>query len=125
MEQKIRGLLAYLFSWVGGLVVLLAFKDNSKQTDFNACQSIVLGVAYFAINIVVSILTGILTGIAIGANLGFLFFITGVLGFVSTIAVIGYIILAIIGMIRAYQETDYEIPVISNLTRKIFKNKLA
>ena len=125
MEQRIRGLLAYLFSWVGGLVVLLAFKDNTKQTDFNACQSIVLGVAYCAISIIVSTLTGILTGIAVGANLGFFFFITGVLGFASTVIGIGFIILTIIGMVRAYQETDYEIPVISDLTKKVFKNKLA
>ena len=34
MDQKVRGLLAYLFGWIGGLVVLLAYKDNDSRTKF-------------------------------------------------------------------------------------------
>ena len=44
MDQKVRGLIAYLFGWVGGLIVLFAFKDNDDRTKFNACQSIVISV---------------------------------------------------------------------------------
>lgn len=104
MEQKIRGLLAYLFGWIGGLIVLFAFKDNDSRTKFNACQAIVLG------------------GIGLIASL--------VLGFIPIIKYAGYIIQVlmivarIIGMIRAYNEEDYEIPTISDLTRNIFKSQL-
>ena len=103
MEQKIRGLLAYLFGWVGGLVVLLAFKDNDSRTKFNACQSIVISV--------VAIIGNILSNIP-------------VIGFLGWILTVFMLVLAIIGMIKAYQEQDYELPVLSDLTRNIFKSQL-
>ena len=33
-------------------------------------------------------------------------------------------VLLIIGMIKSYKEEDYELPVVSDLTREIFKSKL-
>lgn len=104
MEEKIKGLLAYLFGWIGGLIVLFGLKNNSQQTKFNACQSIVISVA------------GILIGF--------------VLGFIPVIKYFGFVVsgttfvLQVLGMIKAYQEEDYELPVISDLTRDIFKSQL-
>lgn len=104
MNEKIKGLLAYLFGWLGGVVILFAFKDNSKQTKFHACQSIVISVASMI--------------------LGF------VLGYIPVIKYFGYILniaffaIQVIGMIKAYNEEEYELPVISDLTREIFKNQL-
>lgn len=104
MEEKIKGLLAYLFGWLGGVVILFAFKDNSQQTKFNACQSIVISVSSVIV--------------------------TFVLGFIPVIRYFAYLInlavfaMQVIGMIKAYKEEDYEIPVISDLTRDIFKSQL-
>ncbi|MBE5806076.1 MAG: DUF4870 domain-containing protein [Clostridiales bacterium] len=104
MEQKVRGLLAYLFGWLGGLIVLFGLKDNSEQTKFNACQSITISVA--------------------GIVLGF------VLGFIPVIRYFGFVlsglvfVLQILGCIKAYHEEEYELPVISDLTRNIFKSQL-
>lgn len=103
MEQKIRGLIAY-FGWIGGLIVLFGFKDNDSRTKFNACQSITMSVAASAV--------------------------TMVFGFIPVIKYVAYAfsaligVLLIIGMIKAYQEEDYELPVISDLTRNIFKSQL-
>ena len=103
MEQKIRGLIAY-FGWIGGLIVLFGFKDNDSRTKFNACQSITMSIAASAVTLV--------------------------FGFIPVIRYIAYLfsafigVLLIIGMIKAYQEEDYEIPVISDLTRNIFKSQL-
>ena len=103
MDEKVKGILAY-FGWIGGLIVLFGLKDNSQRTKFNACQSIVISV--------VGILAGLL------------------LGFIPVIRYLGFIISGltlvslVIGMIKAYQEEDYEIPVISELTRDLFKNQL-
>ena len=104
MEQKIRGLLAYLFGWIGGLVVLLAFKDNDSRTKFNACQSITMSGAACIVSIVLG-------------------FIPVIKYFASIFSVLMFV-LAIVGMIKAYNEEDYELPVISDLTREIFKSKL-
>ena len=104
MEQKIRGLLAYIFGWVGGLIVLFAFKDNDSRTKFNACQAIVLGAAG---NIIIAAL-GWVPGIRYVAYLA------------STVI----FVFSIIGAIKAYQEEDYELPVVSDLTRQLFKSQL-
>lgn len=105
MEQKVRGLLAYLFGWVGGLIILFALKDNNEQTKFNACQSIVIS----------------LTSMVASFVLGFIPFI----GFLSGIITVLMLVLSIIGMTKAYKEEDYELPVISDLTRNIFKSQLS
>ena len=129
MDQKVRGLLAYLFGWLGGLIVLLAFKDNTKETNTHACQAITLSAAYIIISIVISILNfiiGLITGLAdntaVSIIFGILSFVIGLVGFV---AFVGYMVFAIMGMVRAYQEKEHNIPFISGLTQKIFKSKLA
>lgn len=105
MEQKIRGLLAYLFGWLGGVIILFALKDNDERTKFNACQSIVISVSSMVL--------------------------TFVMGFIPVVRSFSWIIstlmfaLAVIGMIKAYKEEDCEIPVISDLTRNIFKSQLS
>ena len=105
MEQKVRGLLAYLFGWIGGLVILLALKDNNEQTKFNACQAIVISAA--------------------GNILTIIFRFIPYVGFIGSIISVLMGVLLIIGMIKAYKEEDYELPVISDLTRNIFKSQLS
>ena len=105
MEQKVRGLLAYLFGWLGGLIILFGLKDNNEQTKFNAAQSIVIS----------------LSGMVLGFALGFIPYGK----YFSPIVNIGMLALQIIGMIKAYKEEPYELPVISDLTKNIFKSKLS
>ena len=125
MDQKVRGLLSYLFGWVGGLVVLLGFKDNTKETNFHAAQAITLSVSYIVLTIALSIISGIITGILYAIVGKHVAFITIIFGLIRTVVGVGYIVLAIMGMIKSYQEKQYEIPVISDLTKIIFKSKLA
>ncbi|MDP3011744.1 MAG: hypothetical protein Q8N27_03415, partial [Candidatus Hydromicrobium sp.] len=51
MEPKIAVLLAYLFSWLGGLIIWLMEKEN-KFVKWNALQSLILGIIDVAIVIV-------------------------------------------------------------------------
>ena len=104
MEQKYRGLLAYLLGWVGGLIVLLAFKDNDSRTKFNACQSITMSGASCILTIVFG-------------------FVPVVKYFTGLIALFIFA-LAVVGAIKSYNEEDYELPVVSDLTREIFKSQL-
>lgn len=105
MEQKVRGLLAYLFGWVGGLIVLFALKDNDDRTKFNACQSIVISVSSMVLTFVI----------------GFIPYVRSFSWVISTLM----FVLSVIGMVKAYKEEDYELPVISDLTRNIFKSQLS
>lgn len=104
MDQKARGLIAYLFGWLGGVIVLYAFKDNDDRTKFHACQSITISI--------ISMVCGFVLG-----------FIPVVRYFAGIIS-LGLTAIMIIGMIKAYKEEDFEIPVISDLTRNIFKSQL-
>ena len=104
MQEKHKGLIAYLFGWLGGLIILYAYKDNTRLTKFHSCQSITLSL----ISVVVSIV------------LGFIPYVK----YVASIISILIFVAQIIGMIKAFHEEEFEIPVISDLTRNIFKKQI-
>ena len=108
MNQNVRGVLAYIFGLIGAAIVLAAYKDNDSRTKFNCYQSITLSI----ISIVASIVLGILAS--------FLPFFS----FVSSIISILIFVCCIIGAVKAYKEEDAELPVVSDLTRNIFKKQL-
>ncbi len=96
LQENIASLLCYLFSWVSGLIFF--FIDKRPAVRFNAMQSIILGVAYF---IIVMILT---------------FSVIGIL--IVWLLWIAFIILSIFLMIRAYQGNTWKLPLIGNLAEK-------
>lgn len=104
MKENTKGIIAYLFGWIGGLIVLFGFKDNTKLTKFHACQSITLSLISVVCNIV----------------LGFIPVVKYFAGLIS----IAIFVAAIIGIVKSYHEEEFEIPVISDLTRNIFKKQL-
>ena len=108
MNQNVRGVLAYIFGIIGAAIVLAAYKDNDSRTKFNCYQSITLS------------LVSIISGIIFGILSNFLAFFS----FVSSIVSILIFVCCIIGAVKAYKEQDVELPVISDLTRNIFKKQL-
>lgn len=108
MNQNVRGVLAYIFGIIGSAIVLAAYKDNDSRTKFNCYQSITISL--------ISIIAGIVLGI-LGSFLSFF-------SFVSSIISILLFVCLIIGAVKAYKEEDVELPVISDLTRNIFKKQL-
>ena len=133
MDQKVRGLLAYIFGWLGGLIVLVAFKDNTKETDKHACQAIVANVSCLVLVIAIQIILGIIgfiLGLIAGASgsdafMGLVTIICSLLGLIAWIPGVLDLIIRIMGAVKAYQEKEFNIPVITKLTEKVFKNKLA
>lgn len=106
MNEKGKCVLAYIFGWLGGLIVLYAIKDNQRNTKFHAAQAIVLSVAYF----VVSIAYG---------------FIPFVIPFFSTILSALYLAGIIWGIVKACKEgEDPELPVIGGIAKSIFGKKI-
>ena len=49
MSEKGKSILAYIFTWIGGLIVLYGMKDNEKNTKLHAAQAIVIGIGYMII----------------------------------------------------------------------------
>ncbi|GAI21121.1 unnamed protein product [marine sediment metagenome] len=107
MEPKIAVLLAYLFSWLGGLIIWLIEKEN-KFVKWNALQALILGIIE-AIIVILMIIFGWIPFI------GWLFVVIGWL------ALVAILVAVIIAIVKAFSGETFRIPGISSLTDKYFK----
>lgn len=105
MNEKTKAILAYIFGWVGGLIVLYAAKDNTRNTKFHAAQSIVLSLAYWIVSIAYS-------------------WMPFTIPFFSTILWGVYIVGIIMGIVKANKDEDPALPVIGDLAKNIFGKKI-
>ena len=123
MEQKTRGLISYLFGIIGGLIVLFKYQDNTYDTNYHACQAIVLCGLFVTIEFISFILITVLTSIMLttGANISVIITILTIMNYLLSIL---YVILSIIGMIKAHKEKEYRIPGVSKLAESIFRSKI-
>lgn len=106
IEPNIAALLAYLFDIAGGLVFFLIEKDN-KFVRFAAAQSLVLGVLNLA-------LVWVVLPIFIGLTLGL-----GVI--LLPVYWLAYIAIRVVLMVKAYNNEEWEIPVIGKIARNFIK----
>ena len=109
LDPKIAVLLAYLFSWLGGLIIWLMEKEN-KFVKWNALQALILGIVQMAPIIVISVILGLIPYI------GWFFF--SWLGYV--IAGVCWI-LAIVAIVMGFSGKTFRIPGVASLTDKWFK----
>lgn len=101
LEQNVAGLLCYVLGWITGLIFFLMEKDN-KFVRFHAMQSILV--------------FGALT--VIGIILGWIPILGWILG--AILSVVG-VILWILLMVKAYQNTWYKLPWVGDLAEKYSK----
>jgi uncharacterized membrane protein len=97
--------LASFFSWIGGLVILLG-KPPQQWVRFVAVQSIVLCVAYVAIQIAFAIVNIMLSLAHLGA-------VVLVLWPISMLFGLAFFVFWLIATINAFQGKAYRIPVIA------------
>ncbi|MBN1525448.1 MAG: DUF4870 domain-containing protein [Spirochaetales bacterium] len=114
MDENLEALLAYLFSIIGGLIFFLGEK-NSKFVRFHALQSILLGVVLIAVIIILSIIFGIV-GLVLSPSAWLA--ISFIIGLINLVVYLGFIVLTIICMIKAYQMEGFKIPVIGEIAEK-------
>ncbi|MBL7060338.1 MAG: DUF4870 domain-containing protein [Actinobacteria bacterium] len=108
MDAKVAILLAYIFSWIGGLVFYLIEKEN-RAVKWNALQALIIGICDVIILIV---FFGFLSWIPF---IGILFMVLGWLALVASLA------FKIIAIVQVFQGKTYRIPGISKLTDKYIK----
>jgi uncharacterized membrane protein len=110
-SDNLMGALAYLFGFITGILFLvIAPYNQSKFVRFHAFQSIFLSIAWVAVFIALNILSAILTSI-----LGILGLLMGLVGMVVGL---GFFILWIMLMVKAYQNQRWELPIIGALAAK-------
>lgn len=105
MSEKGKAILAYIFTWVGGLIVLFGIKDNERNTKIHAAQAIVIGIGYMVL-------------------LGLYQMIPMYIPFFSKLLYGLYAVLVIIGIVKANKEEDPELPVIGKIAMSIFSKKI-
>ena len=94
ISENVAALIAYLFSWLSGLIIFLLEKE-SRFVRFHALQSLIFFGA-------MSLILGILGRIPV---VGWVFALVG------GIATFGF---WIIGMVKAYQGELYRFPIVGN-----------
>lgn len=101
MSEKAKCIIAYIFGWIGGLIVLFAMKDNEKNTKFHAAQAITLSAGYFLVSLVYA-------------------YLPFTIPFFSTALWSIYIIGIVMGIAKANKEENPELPVIGETAKSIF-----
>ncbi len=105
MDDKVKGIISYVFGWLGGLIILLAFKDNNRKTTFHACQAITASVGFIVIRSVYGM-------------------IPIYIPFFSTVIWALNIVVLVLGITKVVNNDNPEIPVIGDLTKSIFGKKI-
>ncbi len=105
MSEKGKAILAYIFTWVGGLIVLYGMKDNERNTKIHAAQAIVIGIGYMVIYAIYR-------------------FLTIYIPFFSTLVYGLYAVCIIIGIVKANKDEDPELPVVGKIAMSIFGKKI-
>lgn len=108
LDPKVANLLAYLFTWLGGLIIYLTQKD--REVRFHGAQAILFGIAWFGLMIVWFILTFVLSLVS-----GILGTIFSILGWVVGI---GFMVFWIILMIKGFGQEHYKLPVLGDMAEK-------
>jgi len=106
-SRKLFAVLAYLFGFLGAIVVLFTQKSDSLLR-FHAWQSIITSVAVGGIYIVLGILNTI---IALITGNALLTFVMGLLGFATFIV---FVVL----VVKAYQLKRFKLPLIGDFAEK-------
>lgn len=115
IEENVAGLLSYLVGWITGLIFLLI--DKRPFVKFHAAQSIAFNIAFIAIWIVFWICSSVIAIItaAIHIPIGFLMF------FLWPIIGLGFLVMWIFLMYKAYNHEKYKLPIIGNIVEGMVK----
>lgn len=109
LDPNVAALLAYLLGIIGGIVFILIEKDN-KFVRFAAAQSIVLSIVMYIIMFALPFVIGILA-VATGG-------IGSLLGLLMPLLWLGFVVIWIMLIVKAYQNQEWELPVIGKIARK-------
>lgn len=108
LQPNIAAVLAYVLTWLTGLVFFLIEKQ-SPFVRFHAMQSILLGVGVIALQIALSIISLIM-----GQIIGILGTLVGLL---SLVVVLGFLVVWILCMVKSYQGQMFKLPIIGDIAQ--------
>lgn len=111
MSENVAGLLCYIFGFITGIIFLaLAPYNQNRFVRFHAFQSIFLSVAWVGVMIVERIIDVALLSVSIA--------LLGLMALVWMLVAVGFLILWIVMMIKAYNGQKFKLPIIGDLAEK-------
>jgi uncharacterized membrane protein len=115
LDANVGAMLTYLplcgISLIYSIIVLVTEKTN-KTVRFHAFQSLLLTAIYVVAIIAVAIVGGVLVAATQSGILGSLVFL------LYGAVILGFIVLMVMGCIKAYQNGSYKLPVIGDMAEK-------
>ena len=115
LDSNIGAMLCYMplcgVSLIYSIIVLVTDKTN-KTVRFHAFQSLLLTAAYVVGIVAVAVVGGVLVGATGSGILGSL------VGLIYFAVLFGFIVLMIIGCVKAFQNSNYKLPVIGYMADK-------
>lgn len=112
-NENTMALVAYILTWITGLIILLTSPKDAKYQRWHAIQSIGLGVVWTVVAVVGNVLgVGFFAfgaaGVAGGLLVGLLFMLLS----------LGFLVLWIVMMVTAYQGKKIRLPLIADMADK-------
>ncbi|HEX8637070.1 MAG TPA: DUF4870 domain-containing protein [Pyrinomonadaceae bacterium] len=115
LDSNVGAMLCYMpvcgISLIYSIIVLVTDKTN-KTVRFHAFQSLLLTAAYIVGIIAVMLVGGMMIAVTGSGILGSL------VGLVYMALILGFLILMILGCVKAYQNGSFRLPVIGDLADK-------
>lgn len=116
LEPNVAAGLAYLFSWVGGLIMLVGGGSN-KFVKWAAAQSITLAIVAIAAYFVLWILIFVL-------SMAHMWAITPIFALLYFVVWVGYLVAWLWATIAAFTGKEVRLPIVAGFTESIFKTSL-
>lgn len=110
LAPSAAGALAYLFGAITGIVYLVIEKE-SRFVRFHAAQSIALTVAWVVLSIALTVLSSVLAVVPV---------VGGLIGTLLSLGLgLGFFVLWLLAMYRAFQGEEWEVPVLGAQARRL------
>ncbi len=111
MNENVEALIAYLFGWLSGLIILLLEK-KSRFAKFHAAQSVVVFGGLTVLEIIVAILAIPFAVIGLGVLITLLY----------ALIYLTMLVLWIVLMVKAYQHEEFRVPFAAGIADKLVKS---
>jgi uncharacterized membrane protein len=109
LDANVAALLAYLFSWVSGLILLVVEKEN-RFVRFHAMQSVLLGAAALLCFFALSVMTSMMAFVSVT--------LAAIFSMLGSLIGLAFFAITIVCMIKAYQSQQFRLPIIGDLAAK-------
>lgn len=110
-DQKARAAIAYILTWITGLIIFFTAKKEERYARWHAVQAIALGIALFVLSWIVNLALSLMAFTAGGFGFMPMFGLGGIVWLLG-------IVLIIVLAVKAYQGETIRLPLLADFADK-------